>query len=156
RRGIVLILVGLLVAIYAAWKGGNIFIRRPINALLRLTNEWGKGDYSTRVFLEDPHSEIGRLGAGFNHMADAVASRDAAQRKAEEQLRQFNATLEQRVEQRTRELVAANQAKSQFLANMSHEIRTPMNGVLGMGELLLQTKLGPTQRRYVETMRRSA
>ena len=31
-------------------------------------------------------------------------------------------------------------AKSQFLANMSHEIRTPMNGVIGMTELLLETR----------------
>ena len=35
----------------------------------------------------------------------------------------------------------ANLAKSQFLANMSHEIRTPMNGVLGMLDLLLDSKM---------------
>jgi signal transduction histidine kinase/CheY-like chemotaxis protein len=50
----------------------------------------------------------------------------------------------------------ANRAKSQFLAVTSHEIRTPMNGILGTAELLMETELTPTQKRYVQTAHRSA
>jgi len=53
-------------------------------------------------------------------------------------LRMENVELARRVEERTRELEAANQVKKVFLANMSHEIRTPLNVVLGYSQLMLR------------------
>lgn len=47
--------------------------------------------------------------------------------------------------------LTAAEIKAKFLAHMSHEIRTPLNGVIGMNELLLQTKLTPSQKKIATT-----
>jgi len=55
-------------------------------------------------------------------------------------------------EQETQAAAAASAAKSQFLAHMSHAIRTPLNGIIGIADILGETKLSDTQEQYVNTI----
>ena len=73
----------------------------------------------------------------------------------------FLNTLEQNIviEDLTEEKVRMEEMaklKSDFFASMSHEIRTPLNGIVGLVELLIETKIDRTQKDYLTTIRKSS
>jgi two-component system sensor histidine kinase RpfC len=68
----------------------------------------------------------------------------------------FCASLIKKLHKAISDSKQANEAKTKFLASMSHELRTPLNGVIGLGDLLRETKLDKEQQDLVKTMHQSA
>jgi len=147
---------------------GRRYLRRPLTALVRAIDATTPENPAPLALTRSDErvtdgTELDVIRNSFNALIARI-DRDRGQLAA------LNASLEQKVAERTAQLArateraekarelaeAANLAKSQFVANMSHEVRTPINGVLGMNGLLLDTTLDHAQREYAMTVQRSA
>ncbi|MCW7540649.1 diguanylate cyclase [Aquabacterium sp. A7-Y] len=85
--------------VLAVWMARST--TRGLYDLIKVADATGRGDRNVRAAAE--HNEIGRLGASFNEMLDALAAR-------ENELRAANQELESRVEQRTAALGESEEA----------------------------------------------
>jgi signal transduction histidine kinase len=61
-----------------------------------------------------------------------------------------NARLFREIEDKNRQIEAANRHKSEFLANMSHELRTPLNAIIGFSEVLQEKLFGELNEKQAE------
>jgi signal transduction histidine kinase/putative methionine-R-sulfoxide reductase with GAF domain len=61
-----------------------------------------------------------------------------------------NARLFREIEEKGKQIEAANRHKSEFLANMSHELRTPLNAIIGFSEVLGERMFGELNEKQAE------
>jgi HAMP domain-containing protein len=157
-------MVGILgtVLLAAAMVSGLLAVRmqrRISGPIIRLTEGARQvaqdEDYSFRV-KHTREDETGTLAEAFNQMLGRIQERDAELRKAnaaleaeiaerrraEQGLTALNATLEQRVGERTQQLTKSNEELERFAYIASHDLQEPLRTVTSFARLLSQRYQG--------------
>ena len=111
-----------MVALAAAWTGGDYFILRWLRVLVAATRRLGRGDLAARTGLSEQQGELGQLGRAFDEMARSLEEREAERQRATDDLRKLNEQLELRVTARTSELREKNEQMQSDL-KMAREIQ---------------------------------
>ncbi|WP_424988166.1 sensor histidine kinase [Microbulbifer sp. S227A] len=146
------------VPVFLRWAG-RIF--RPLEGMTRTIDRVESGDLGARTPPIEADGEIAQVARHFDSLLDGLEQRDRA-------LREWGETLEQRVEDRTRDLHAANQqleqtterliiseklaAVGEITASVAHEINNPVAVIQGNLDLA-RSNLGDAAQRADEEFR---
>jgi len=152
------------------YPDGMLYIGRPVSDLIRWNAQ--RGEMGSGAAEEQVRRRLAHLRAGTPHLFERVRTSGQViemrgqplpgggyvtsysdvtdYKRAEKALREVNETLEQRVEQRTREAEAAQQSKTRFLAAVSHDVLQPLNAARLFASALRESGEANEQSRLAE------
>jgi two-component system, NtrC family, sensor kinase len=138
------LLLAVVTSVYLARR-----LVRPIESIQVAAANIGSGDLDQRIDVST-NDELGALADEFNRMATQLQqSYSGLELKVEERTRDLASALDE-LDEKSRELEAASQHKSDFLANMSHELRTPLNAIIGFSQVLREEIVGTVNEKQDE------
>jgi signal transduction histidine kinase len=122
---------------------------RPIESIQAAAARIGSGALDQRIEAAS-HDELGALAEEFNRMAARLEeSYSNLEQKVQERTRELATALGD-LDEKSRELETVSRHKSEFLANMSHELRTPLNAIIGFSQVLREQLFGEVNEKQAE------
>ena len=141
---VVFLLLAVATSVYLARR-----LVRPIESIQVAAAKIGSGELDQQIVVSS-NDELGALADEFNRMAAQLRESYAGlELKVEERTRELATALSE-LDEKSRELEAASQHKSDFLANMSHELRTPLNAIIGFSQVLREEIVGGVNEKQAE------
>jgi PAS domain S-box-containing protein len=132
-----------------------------LNVLARLAQGETLRDYRTNLRASDGSlrnvllSSSADIENGRLLRARLLTQDITGQRRVEEEIHRLNLELEQRVQQRTAQLEAANKEMESFSYSVSHDLRAPLRALRGFTEVLLEVHASQLDSRGQDFLRRA-
>lgn len=158
-RYLVMTALLILFTLFTTFGVMTVMVADPLHHLSVMTRAMGQGNLNVSLANFKAHGEIKHLASDFNIMAKKLKEMyNELEQKVADRTRQLLASntqlqeQQQKLSQMNEELIQANKLQSEFLANMSHELRTPLTSIIAFAELMHEQAKEENQKEQMENL----